>query len=247
MRYVKKTLAAALMLFAVFLLTGMKSEAARHLFDVTVKDGYSTQKIPMYYGTSPSGHMAYYTNQPTVYVAPGAKTVRFSVTNVTDAGCGNFSFQNDTLAMPGSDAKMNLFNYYTNGKRRAYMFTVKKLTAPKITWFRVAYPTGRKVLKISSKKAAQIKFVVTADRKANTQISITDRKGRLVWEKKLKSSAKMKYVVSWRGLAGSRNKLGIKRGRAIPNGTYRITVKSSIPYGKRSITARKTIHIKVER
>ena len=156
--------------------------------------------------------MAYYTNQPTVYVAPGAKTVRFSVTNVTDAGCGNFSFQNDTLAMPGSDAKMNLFNYYTNGKRRAYMFTVKKLTAPKITWFRVAYPTGRKVLKISSKKAAQIKFVVTADRKANTQISITDRKGRLVWEKKLKSSAKMKYVVSWRGLAGSRNKLGNKAG-----------------------------------
>ena len=51
----KKYVLAAVFLWMAFLLTGGKAEASQRLFDIVVKDGYTTQVIEMKYGKTPYG------------------------------------------------------------------------------------------------------------------------------------------------------------------------------------------------
>ncbi len=224
MKHGKRYLLAAAVLCLALLPLG-KARAAERLFDIVVKDGYSTQTIEMKYGKTPYGYTSYYANQSLIYVHPKSKKVTFSVKRNTSSRYGNFHFA-QTEMKPGDQPVGNLFNYTVDGRMRAWMFTVRKYVKPEITGLKVSYSPRVGTLTQKKKSYARIKATVKAEVPVKTVICILNEKGRAVYKKTDSADATKTYLLKWDGRASKGNSAKLKAGAKVPAGEYavRITV-----------------------
>lgn len=229
-----------LCLFALFfLIPANRSQAAEKVFDIVVKDGYSTQKIGMLYGKTPYGYTSYFAEKSVIAVSPKSRKVTFSVKN-SNPRFGSFSFQHKTLR-PSNDPKGNLFSYTDNGKTRAFYFTVKKVTASRISGLTVKDASGKSQKKYSftGKKKLAIRCSITSDREPEIYVEIENGKKQTVYRRKIVSALDKSLTLWWNGTASRKNEAGLKGGRKVPPGRYTIRVSAKVKSGKKTFVSEK--------
>lgn len=227
----KKGLIVSLFIcLAALMLPGQAQAASKRLFNIVVKDGYTTQTIEMKYGKSPYGYTAYYASQSAIYVNPKSKKVTFQVKKNTSSRYGNFSFASKTIK-PGDQPKGNLFTYTTDGKRRAWMFTVQKISEPKIRYVRI-YPSVKgKTYMPGKNKFVKIKTSVTAETPAKVTIRVINREGKTVYRKNYPESGSKTYTLKWNGKPSRKNPAGWKTTRYVEDGEYTVRVTATLLAG----------------
>lgn len=208
-----------------------KAEAAQRLFNIVVKDGYTTQIIEMKYGKTPYGYTSYYANQSVVYVNAKSKSVTFSVKKNTSSRYGTFQFAS-TKIKPEEEPKGNLFTYTVDGKKRAWMFTVQKYTEPEIKYLKVTDPPKGSVYTPGKKSRVVLKTGIRAGVPAKTILRILDANDRLVYKQicgQMEAGTKT-YKLTWDGKPSKGNQAKLKTSSCVPAGEYtvRITVYPQI-------------------
>lgn len=228
-----------LLLLLFLAIPSRESKAASKVFDIVVKDGYSTQKIGMYYGKTPYGYQGYFAEKSVITVNPKSRKVTFSVKSV-GSRYGDFRFQHSTMR-PTDEPKANLFSYTDNGRARAFFFTVKKVTASRMSKITVKDSSGNSQKKYSlrGKKKVAICCTITSDREPQIYVEIKNRKKQMVYKRKIKSALDKNLVLWWDGTAARKNEAGLKPGQKLPNGTYTISVTATVTCGKKTFVTEK--------
>lgn len=224
------------MLLAVMftsLLFKADTEAAKRLFNIVVKDGYTTQTIEMRYGRSPYGYTAYHASQSAIYVNPKAKRVTFRVRKNTSSQYGNFKFAVNPLR-PTNKPKASLFTYTTGGQRRAWMFTVQKATAPKIRYLRLYPSTKGKTFITGRRKYLNIKTAIKNELPVTTLFRVLDDQGKTVFRKTFRKQPSKAYTLKWNGKPSKGNGAGLKTSSYVPAGKYTVQVKTTMKIGGKS-------------
>lgn len=234
------------LLFLLFLaIPSGDSKAASKVFDIVVKDGYSTQKIGMYYGKTPYGYQGYFAEKSVITVNPKSRKVTFSVKN-TGSRYGNFHFQHSTLR-PTDEPKANLFSYTDHGRTRAFFFTVKKVTASRMSRITVIDASGKSQKKYSlqGKKKVAIRCTITSDREPEIYVEIRNQKKQTVYKRKIKSALDKSLVLWWDGTASRKNEAGLKAGQKLAAGNYTIVVNATVKCGKKTFVTEKNKKIQL--
>lgn len=226
MKKIKYCLLAVACLCVAVLMPQTKAQAAERLFDIVVKDGYSTQVIEMKYGKSPYGYTSYYANQSVIYVNPKAKSVTFSVKRNTSSRYGNFSFAYSKLK-PGNSPAGNLFTYTADGKTRAWMFTVQKYVEPEITKLKVSYSPKKGALIMKKKNYAAIRTAIKTEVPVKAVLCILNEKGKAVYKKIYSLDSSKSYVLKWDGKPSKGNSAKLKTSAYVPEGEYTVRVTVS--------------------
>lgn len=223
MKKLRRYLLAAAFFCLAVLVSGEKAEAAERLFNIVVKDGYSTQTIEMKYGKTPYGYTSYYTNQAVIYVHPKAKNVTFTVKKNTSSRYGNFSFAYPQMK-PGDSPKGNLFTYTVDGKTRAWMFTVQKYVKPEITNLKVSYsPKGASFIP-KKKNYARIRTSIKTEVPVKMVFCILNEKGKAVYKKIYSMETSKSYTLKWNGRPSKGNSAKLKTNTRVPEGEYTVRV-----------------------
>lgn len=218
----KYVLAAAFLCLAALMPQG-KAEAAQRLFNIVVKDGYTTQTIEMKYGKTPYGYTSYYANQAVIYVNAKSKNVTFTVKKNTSSRYGNFSFAYSKMK-PTDVPKSNLFTYTVDGKTRAWMFTVQKYVEPEITNLKVSYtPKGSSFIP-KKKNYAKIKTSVKTQVPVKTVLCILNEKGKAVYKAIYSAESSKSYTLKWDGKPSRNNSAKLKTSAYVPAGEYTVRV-----------------------
>lgn len=234
-----------LMMILCCLLPGISSKAAERVFDIVVKDGYTTQTIPMLYGKTPYGYTGYYAKESVILVHPKAKNVRFSVKNESDRYT-NFSFQQNTME-PTEDAKYNMLNYYTNGKRRAFLFSVRKTKAPVITSYKL-YVKKKSTNQFLPGNGSYmtIKWACSYDVAPSMKVEILNKSGKAVFVKEYaKAKNYQNCVLNWKGMTSLKNPAGLKSYRVLAPGVYTVKLTLTSKVGKTSLSTVETKRIRI--
>lgn len=242
MKKIKWILLAALVMV---LMPKMGTEAAARVFDVIVKDGYSTQTISMLYGETPYGYTSYFAEQSVILVNPKAKTVRFSIKN-ENSRYSNFSFQSKKLKVTDS-VQYNMLNYSADGRTRAFMFSVRKTEAPtgkNITFTQNKKKTTR--LKAEKGKSIAIRWAVDYDVAPSMKIEILDKSGKVVYKKEYaKAKNYQSCMLKWNGKPSKGNEAGLSTKNYVPAGKYtlKLTLTSKVKKKKLISETTKTFRI----
>lgn len=231
MNFKKGLLFAAFLSVMLLFSKGEANAASKRLFDIVVKDGYTTQTIEMKYGKSQFGYMTYYANQSTIYVNPKAKKVTFRVKRNSSSRYGNFKFASRSMK-PGKTAKSNLFNYTVDGKTRAWMFTVQKVTNPEIKLIKLKPSTGGKHFITGKKKTLQIKTKLVTQIPVKLRINILDETGKLVYQQRYTEAGTKTYSFKWNGKPMKGNKAGLNPKKYVADGNYTVEVTATLKIGK---------------
>lgn len=223
MKKLKNYLLAAAFLCLAVLMPQTKAEAAQRLFNIVVKDGYSTQTIEMKYGKTPYGYTSYYANQSVIYVHPKAKSVTFSVKKNTSSRYGNFTFASVKMK-PGDKPQGNLFNYTVDGKRRAWMFTVQKYVQPEIKKLKVTCSPKSPSFHPKKKHYAVIRTSVDTEVPVKIVLCILNERGKAVYKKLYSMESAKSYTLKWDGKPSKKNSAKLKPGAYVPDGEYTVRV-----------------------
>ncbi len=229
----KKYVLAAAFLWMAFLLPGGKAEASQRLFDIVVKDGYTTQVIEMKYGKTPYGYTSYYANQSVIYVNAKSKNVTFSVKKNTSSRYGNFQFAASKVK-PGDEPAGNLFTYTADGKTRAWMFTVQKYAEPEIKYLKINRPKKGDAFQPKKKKDAQIKTLIKTAVPVKTIVRILDANGKLVYKKDYGETGSKTYQWKWDGKPSKGNQAKLSSKKYVPAGEYTVRVTVYPKIGKKA-------------
>jgi len=212
-------------------------QAAKPLFTVTVNDGYKKQKIRFYYGKTTWGYNAYFADKSVILVHPKAKKVTFKAKS-SNTKYGNFQFQSKSLK-PTAKIKSNLFTYYTSGKRRAYMFTVRKINKPTIKSMKITYSDDKRPFTPDGKSYINIKTSILSEAASKSTLTVENAEGIAVYQKAYKEAMKKTYSTKWFGKASKNNPAGLKASSYVPAGKYTIKWTTNMKFGKSVITVSK--------
>lgn len=232
--------AAVLML--AFLPNG-RAKAAKPALEILVKDGYTRQVVQFYYGRTPSGYMGYYADTPSLLVHPKSKKVTFSVKS-SDGTCTGVSFQHATLP-PSDSLKTNLMRFTARGRTRAYMFSVKKTSDPKVTSLKLTPSKGKKTFRPGGKRYLEVKAATDAEVEVKTDILIKNSSGQTVFYKKCKTAKGKSYTYRWGGKVSKDNELGLPKGFYVPAGVYKVSFRATMKMKKYEKTVVKTKKIRI--
>lgn len=215
----------------VFVSGGKANAASQRLFNIVVKDGYTTQTIEMKYGKSPYGYTTYYASQSVIYVNQKAKNVTFQVKKNTSSRFGNFRFAAKTMK-PGSKAKSNLFTYTADGKTRAWMFTVQKITNPSIRTLKVNPSIKGKVFVPGKKRYVQFKSFIDSEIPVKVNIRVFNEDGKRVYHKNYAAAGTKTYKLKWDGKVSKDNRANLNPGSYVPDGEYTVRITATLTAGK---------------
>lgn len=206
---------------------GRKADAAKRLFNIVVKDGYTTQTVEMKYGKSPFGYTTYYANQSIIYVNAKSKKVTFTVKKNTSSRYGNFHFASTKLK-PSKKAKSNLFTFTTDGKKKAWMFAVQKISDPEIKYVKMYNTTKGSVFVPKKNRYVKIKTAVKTEIPVKVNIKILNEKRKTVfWQNYGKAGSKT-YVIKWNGKPSKKNPAKYKTSSYVPAGEYTVKVTARL-------------------
>lgn len=225
------------------LIPGGEARAAGPLMQILVKDGYTAQTINFYYGRNSSGYTGFYADTPAILVHPKAKKVRFSARSLSGS-CGDVSFQHSSMT-PTENLQGNLMSYTGNGRRRAYFFSVKKMTDPKITYLKLRISNKKSEFIPKGKRYLEIRTKISSEVSVPTEICITDPYGKIAFYKKCKPGKNKTYTYRWNGKASRKNDLGLSKNDYVPAGTYKVSVLTTLKMKKYEKTVIRTKKVKV--
>lgn len=234
----------AVCLLAVF--PGKSVRAAERVFDIVVKDGYTTQTIPMLYGETPYGYTGYFAKESVILVNPKSKKVRFSVKNESSR-YGNFSFQYSTLK-PTEEPTLNMLSYYADGRRRAFLFSVRKIKAPSFKSFRLYLNGGKASNQFEPGKGKYLvaKWAAEYDVEPSMKLEILDRKGRRILTKEYARAKNYNgCVFKWKGYPARGNEAGMSASTTVKPGVYTLKITLTSRIGRKSLSAEQTRRFRV--
>ena len=229
----KKYVLAAVFLWMAFLLPGGKAEASQRLFDIVVKDGYTTQVIEMKYGKTPYGYTSYYANQSVIYVNAKSKNVTFSVKKNTSSRYGNFHFAYSKIK-PGDEPAGNLFTYTADGNTRAWMFSVQNYVVRDIKYLKITSPKKGDAFQPKKKNYAGIKTGIKTEVPVKTIVRILDANGKLVYKKDYGETGSKTYQLKWDGKPSKGNQAKLNSKKYVPAGEYTVRVTVYPKIGKKA-------------
>ena len=227
------------------LLPGGSSKAAERVFDIVVKDGYTTQTIPMLYGKTPYGYTGYYAKESVILVHPKAKNVRFSVKNESGRYT-NFSFQQSTME-PTEDARYNMLSYYTDGRRRAFLFSVRKTKAPVITSYKL-FVNGKSTNQFlpGNGSCMAVRWACSYDVAPSMKVEILNKSGKAVFVKEYaRAKNYQSCTLKWRGMTSMKNPAGLKSYRVLTPGVYTMKLTLTSKVGKTSLSTVQSKRIRI--